>query len=230
MTEIPPPNTESNGSLFTFLDESGNFDFSPTGTRFFVLTSVSLRRPFPAYRELGQLRYDLLEAGRDLELFHCAEDNAHVRRSVFERISQATQHMRIDALIVEKPKTIPTLRSELRFYPEMLGYLLRWALPRARTMSDRNIAVVTDSLPIKKHRRAMERGIRTTLSRQVPAGFSYDVFHHQSRSHLGLQIADYCSWAIFRKYERGDTKHYDTVEGAIKSEFEIFRSSSTTYY
>ena len=45
--------------LYIFLDEAGNLDFSPTGTRFFLLGAVTKERPFHAYKELTELKYDL---------------------------------------------------------------------------------------------------------------------------------------------------------------------------
>lgn len=32
--------------LYVYLDEAGNFDFSPSGTRYFILGSMALERPF----------------------------------------------------------------------------------------------------------------------------------------------------------------------------------------
>ena len=32
----------------------------------------------------------------------------------------------------------------------------------------------------------------------------------------GLQAADFCSWAIFRKYETGDSKYFDIIAEKIK--------------
>ena len=39
---------------------------------------------------------------------------------------------------------------------------------------------------------------------------------------LGLQLADYCSWAIARKREQGKTDYYDLIKGKIKSEYVLF--------
>jgi hypothetical protein len=39
--------------LYIFLDEAGNLDFSPSGTRYFILSSITKERPFNAYRELA---------------------------------------------------------------------------------------------------------------------------------------------------------------------------------
>jgi hypothetical protein len=53
--------------LYIFLDEAGNLDFSPSGTRYFLLGSVAKERPFHAYKELTELKYDLVELGMDIE-------------------------------------------------------------------------------------------------------------------------------------------------------------------
>ena len=98
---------------YIFLDEAGNFDFSANGTRYFALASVSMRRPFPAFNALDDYKHDCLEAGRNLEHFHC--------------------------------------------------------------------------------------------------------------SHYGLQVADYCCWAVFRKWQRGEGVWYDRIKPAVYKEFEILR-------
>lgn len=60
---------------YIFLDESGNLDFSASGTRYFVLTSVSMERPFSMYDALDGYRYDCIESGA----IHESEETA-VRR------------------------------------------------------------------------------------------------------------------------------------------------------
>ena len=215
---------------YIFLDEAGNFDFSPKGTRYFVLTSVSARRPFAPHGPLDDYKHDCLEFGLDTEYFHCAEDNPRVRRRVFELIAAHLDGLRIDSLIVEKPKTGPALREDRRFYPEMLGYLLKYVLPRELNGDTEEVIVITDAIPVQKKRRAIEKAIRRTLAEMLPAGMRYRVLHHQSRSHYGLQVADYCCWAVFRKWQRGETEHYDRIRPALRSEFDIFRSGTGYYY
>ncbi|OHC69590.1 MAG: hypothetical protein A3H93_02840 [Rhodocyclales bacterium RIFCSPLOWO2_02_FULL_63_24] len=56
------------------------------------------------------------------------------------------------------------------------------------------------------------------------------ILHHASRSHYGLQIADYCNWAVFRKWQKGEVEFYDLIKPALKSEFDIFRTGTTLYY
>jgi hypothetical protein len=60
--------------LNIFLDEAGNLDFSPNGSRFFALGSITKERPFNAYKELTELKYDLVEQGTALGYFHATEN------------------------------------------------------------------------------------------------------------------------------------------------------------
>lgn len=215
---------------YLFLDEGGNFDFSPTGTRYSILSSVAMRRPFPTLGPLDDFKHDCLEYGLDTEYFHCADDNIHVRRKVFELIARHLDSLRIDSLIVEKAKTGPALRADEAFYPKMLGYLLRYVIKLEVVNGVEELIVITDTIPVQKKRRAVEKAIKTALAAMLPAGMRYRILHHASRSHYGLQVADYCNWAVFRKWQKGDTEFYDQIRPAIRSEFDIFRTGVTHYY
>lgn len=215
---------------YLFLDEAGNFDFSPTGTQYFVLTSVATRRPFPVHGSLDDYKHDCLEYGLDAEYFHCADDNARVRQRVFDLIAANVGSLRIDCLVVEKSKAEPDLRDDKRFYPEMLGHLLKYVIPRELNGSVDEVIVITDTIPIQKKRKAIEKAIKEALSDKLPAGIRYRILHHASRSHYGLQVADYCSWAVFRKWQKSETGYYDLIKPAIQSEIDIFCSEARHYY
>jgi len=215
---------------YLFLDEGGNFDFSPTGTRYFVLTSVATRRPFPAHWPLDDFKHDCLEFGLDTEYFHCTDDNPRVRRRVFDLIAANLDSLRIDCLVVEKPKAGPALREDKRFYPEMLGHLLKYVIPRELGNSVDEVIVITDTIPIQKKRQAVEKAIKGALASMLPAGMRYRILHHASRSHYGLQVADYCNWAVFRKWQKDDMEFYERIKSAVRSEFDIFRTGTRYYY
>lgn len=213
---------------YIFLDEGGNFDFSPTGTRYFTLTSLAMTRPFPIREPWDDYRHELLEFGRDVEFFHCADDNQYLRKRLFQVLANCAHNLRVDSLIVEKAKTGPAMRSDERFYPEMLGYLLRHVLQSWQGYDE--VIVITDSIPHQKKRKAVEQGIKHTLKKMLPSSVKYRVLHQESRAHYGLQAADYCNWAIYRKWDSGDDQFYLQIKPAIKSEFEIFRTGSIRYY
>lgn len=220
-------------TLYIFLDEGGNFDFSPTGSKYFTLTCVSLYRPFTLHTALDTYKYDLIEhrinPRIELEYFHCADDNRHVRSKVFSLLAASVPANSVDSVIVEKSKTGPALQPPERFYPKMLGYLLRYAVGQA-SLGVGEVVVITDNLPVAKKRNAIEKAIKTVLADMLPSAIPYRVMHHSSRAHYGLQVADYFNWGIFRKWEHGDTTSHTTIAPQIRSEFEIFRRGTRHYY
>ncbi|MCY4106032.1 MAG: DUF3800 domain-containing protein [Chloroflexi bacterium] len=192
---------------YLFLDESGNFDFSVNGTRYFILTSVCIQRPFPWVSSLDSFKYDCLENGLDIERFHCTTDKWWVRNKVFDIIGNCLSLLRIDSLIVEKPKTGCALQKDIRFYPEMMGYLLKYVLKYEKS----DVIIISDRIPMKRKRSAIEKGVQNALA-------------------TGLQVADYCCWAIYQKWARGDMTCYNRIRGAMRSEFDIFRLGTTYHY
>ncbi len=216
--------------IYIFIDEGGDLGFLPGGSDWFVLTSVATRRPFTFDDRLGSYRYDCLEYGLPTEYFHCADDNAHVRRRVFGLIADSLDNIRIDTLVVEKRKVGPALREEKRFYPEMLGYLLRYVVNREAAQGNEELMVITDTLPLQRKRMAVEKAIKQTLGHRLPQQSRYRILHHASRAHFGLQVADYCTWAVLRKWTKGEASEYELIKPALKSEFEIFRRGQRSYY
>ena len=221
----------SDNYLYIFLDEGGNFDFSPKGTKYFTISSVSIVRPFDFYTSLTSLKYDLIENGLNLEYFHAAEDKQHVRDKVFDIISTFLPHVSIDALIVEKSKAGPFLREVEQFYPTMLKVFLRYVCDTPNLLDYKGIIVTTDAIPVKRKRVSVEKAIKIVASEIIgPLGKQYKVLHHASKSAFALQVADYCNWAIYRKWEKGDCRSYDLIKNKVRSEFDVFRAGSTMYY
>lgn len=217
-------------SLYLFLDEGGNFDFSSTGTCYYTFTCVAMQREFNVCHELSSYKYDVIEYGKDIDRFHCTDDNPHVRRRVFKIIQNHLEALKIDNVTVRKCKTGPALQEPSQFYARMLGYLIRHVLEQYDLSRIEEVIVITDNLPLKKQRASFKKAIKVTLAKMLPDGANYRVLHHPSGSHYGLQVADYCNWAIQRKWETGDDTHHQTIRPAIRSEFNIFRTGTRKYY
>ncbi len=216
--------------LYAFLDEGGNFDFSPGGTRYFTVTSVSLYRPFTMFQPLMELKYDLLDQGLDIESFHATDDRQHVRDRVFDILLRHLDHLRINSLVVEKCKAEPSIRQPERFYPMMLGQLMNHLLDSVDFATVPQVIVVTDRIPIRRKRRSVEKAVKTHLSAHLRHHTPYRLLHHSSMSSLGLQVADYCNWAIYRKWNSSDRRSYEHIKDVIKSELNVFAERDTRYY
>ncbi len=112
----------------------------------------------------------------------------------------------------------------------MLGYLLRYLLVEPEFRAVEEVIAVTDNIPVKKKAQAIEKAVKTVLAAMLPADVKYRVLHHASKSSFGLQVADYCNWAIYRKWERGDTRSYELIQTRVRSEFDIFQTGRRHYY
>lgn len=198
------------GRVYLFSDEAGNFDFSRKegATRYFAIGTAMLRDSEPAalQAELLRLRTDL--AWRRLGLdnaFHATEDKQVVRDEVFKVL--AKHSFRVDVTLLEKSKAMPQTRSsETTFYKYALYCHLKSIVTRVCSSED-ELMVVAAEIGTKKR-----------------------IAFWPSFSDPCLQAADYCLWAVYRKWERGDYRSYDLVRHMIRTEFDLWSRGTTHYY
>lgn len=214
---------------YIYFDEAGNFDFSPKGTAVFCMTCVVMRRPFSVHSPLLEVKYDALEGGLNLEYFHASEDKQPTRNQVFGAVTTHLGDLEAYSVIIRKNKTNPTLRDPAVLYRRTFEWLVKYACPRT-IECESHVVAVTDQIPVHRHRAAIAKALKPYFKTHLPAGVTYDLFHHQSKSDLNLQIADYISWAIFKKWNSQDLRSYDLVRRCIRAEGDLFKDGDTTYY
>lgn len=214
---------------YIYADESGNFDFSrkPSATRYFILTTVMMEDHAIA-AELFQLRRELVWNGFNIRTgFHATEDKQFVRNEVFNVL--AKYPFRIDTTILDKPKAQPQLRtSEMRFYKYAWYFHMKYVAPRVATTQD-EMLVVAASLGTKQKATAFQNAVQDVMDQTSPTS-ALETAIWPAASDPCLQVADYCSWAIQRKWESGDDRSYHLISDKIMTEFDVFRSGRTDYY
>ncbi len=206
---------------YLFIDESGNCDFKDSGTRTFTMTCVEMRRPFGICKNIDRYRYDLIEEGSERIYFHCANDPKPIRATMFKILSEHLTQFKVNSVVVNKSSTPESIREIENFYQYVLSELLRKAVGKYDHEQTRKFAVVT-TLPVQKRRETIKKSTKSTLNALLPAVTQHVILHHPSYAHCGLQVADYCSWSIFRKWEHNDSTYYETVMPAVASETEVF--------
>ncbi len=225
-------------TLFIFIDESGNFDFSPKGTKYFILSAVSTLNPL-GKEKLEEIKYDLMKNGTNLEYFHATEDRQVVRNQVYNFIENL-ENIEIDSVIVQKNKTNPSLyisekkkksKKGATLYTIALRTLLQYIFCRYGNSAkvDRVVIVLSSIFDVSK-RELIKKTIKIYLKRIFSNPFY--LYFHQNRSDKNTQIADYCCWAIYKKWTNGETRPYNAVNkgNKIKSEFDIFKTGKAIYY
>ena len=215
--------------LYVFIDEAGEFNFSPNGSRYFTLTALSTFDIEQCVAELHALKHSLIDDGHEVEYFHASEDRQVIRDAVFS-ILNACSHIRVDAIVADKPKANPSISLPEVFYPKMFEPLLRYVLRQAGSRNTDRVVIFTDTIPINRKREAVLKGLKESIRREMGKR-AFVILSHQSRSHPYLQLADYCSWAIYVKWERGESRPFERIQHLVKSELDIFsRGDGKIYY
>ncbi|MEL6288263.1 MAG: DUF3800 domain-containing protein [Pseudomonadota bacterium] len=214
---------------YLFADEAGCFTFNrkPNISRYFILCTV-LMDDLGVVNRLQNLRHDLLCEGVPLgDYFHATTDTFDVRDAVFEAILDAD--FSVQATICEKSKAQPQVRvSKARFYKYPWYYHFRHGIPKQfRDVSE--FIVTAASIGNKKERSTFTNSLGDVMS-QTLGKRPWHVDFRPSQSDPALQVADYCAWAIQRKWERQETKAYDLIEGRITYEYELWRRGRVHYY
>jgi len=218
-------------SVYVFIDIAGNYDFSNSGTKHLVLTSLICTDIVSGICQLCLCKHQLIDQEIDVEYFHASEDKQVTRNRVFDIIN-LLNHLRIDSVIVEKRKTHPKMQSLKRFYPLMIGKLLQYPFDH-RGVNIRQYEKVFVFLDrescSKKEKGYIKEAIKGYLANQL-GNIPFRLCMHPSSTHCHLQIVDYCCWAIYRKWENSDMRSYDRIQPLIKSEFPIFHAGTQLWY
>ena len=239
-------------TLYLFIDESGNFDFSPKGTRYFVLTSVATVKPSTGREAFLDLKYDLLkerESGIQ-DFFHATEDLQAVRNRVYDLIGK-TDDFVVDSIVAQKNKANPSLherldpppgkngkvifksmkmvKTEEEFYRMISNTLLKYTFKHYGSLDHIEQVVVVLGAVFTKNKQDY---VLKNLKKYLKANFGkpFFIYFHRVQCDINCQIADYCGWAIYVNWERGETRPLESINGKVRSMFEIFKSGKTEYY
>lgn len=212
-----------------FADESGNFDFSRKSgaSRFFILTTIACAR-YDVGDALLSLRRDLAWEGLGLiSEFHATTDSQVIRDRVVEVIRR--HPFQIDTTILEKAKAAPVERLD-----EQQFYALAWkehmrGFADARGDTAAEMFLVSAALGTKRKRHSMYTAVQAAVGQTYPST-KIRVASWHAQSDPCLQVADYCSWAIQRKWEIGDPRSYDLIRSKIILEREVWKERSSLHY
>lgn len=235
--------TSEEKTLYLFIDESGNFDFSSRGTKFFTLTGLVTFDPVVRREELLRLRYKLLADGHDHEYFHATEDNQATRDAVYAFLASLGGSFEVRSIVAQKNKTHPSLYNEtsikkdgqektrvtgMGLYKLLCKTLLKYIF-KGKDGEVKKIVVVLGSLFNGDKKKILLKTLKHQLKQHFPH-IPFEIFIHSTSADLNCQMADYCCWAVSVKSERGEERPYQAIESQIKSVFDIFRNGEREYY
>lgn len=217
--------------LCLFGDEAGDMTFRPRGpgiTRYFFVTTVAFADHGAVQADLQELRHDIAMRGFDPRKgFHATQDQQWVRDLVFDVLDR--HDFSVDCTVYDKAKANPALRpDEVTFYESAWFWHLQRVIPD-RCLPTPEILVVAAEISLTAKRDAYVQAVQQSMNRVAPA-VRYQVAFWPAQTDLCVQAADYCSWAIMRKWEQGDDRSYRRIAAKVGREYDLFARGSLTYY
>ena len=212
-----------------FADEAGNFDFrrADNVSRYFVVCTVVMPSCEAANHLLDlkrRLAWDQRPVG---DYFHAANDAQVVRDAVFEEM--ARHDFTIQATILDKHKAQPQTRTtDATFYSYAWFYHFRYGLRSVLKDTD-EVHVTAASIGTKRSQADFTDAVRKVV-KQLAGKQKVRTSFWPCQSDPCLQLTDYCTWAIQRKWERGDLRAYDLIRDRITYEHDTFEKGTVEYY
>lgn len=214
---------------FIFADESGDFNFVKGNniSRYFIVCTI-IMDTCKIGDELLALRRTLAWEKAPLnDYFHASTDKQDIRDQVYRLI--ADFDFKIQANIMEKSKAMPRIRAtNEKFYKYGWFYLFRHGI--ADTIGKRDELLITAaSVKTRKAQGAFTDAVNDVVQQHLPRG-QWRTSFCPCGCDPCLQVADYCTWAIQRKWERNDARSYKLIKDRITYEYDLWAHGDKHYY
>ena len=214
---------------FVFADEAGDFTFARGNniSRYFIVCTVTATNCDIAHDLLALRRQLVWERKAVGDFFHASTDKQEIRDAVFGVIMN--HDIRVQATIMEKSKAQMHIRStKHRFY--QYGWLYHFRHSLAQHIRDDNeYLITTASVGTRKGQAVFTNAVNDVVQQHVVRE-NWRTSFAPCANDPCLQAADYCTWAIQRKWERGDTRSYDLIRNRISYEFDLWAHGNQHHY
>ena len=217
---------EMSNTLYIFLDESGNLDFSHTGTEHYVLAAITSTNPLVSSQDLQRLKYVQLEDGIDTEYFHASEDKQITRDKVIKQLQTMSNTIKVHYIYAKKSKTHPTLQNSASFYGKLGTTLVKFVVGYRSNGFDK-VVIVFDKALQNKDRKTFLGEIKPALKK---LGKPYEIYFHRTLSDFNGQIADYFAWSKYVSLERNEQRPIQALSNVTMTEFDLFARGPKEWY
>jgi hypothetical protein len=157
-------------------------------------------------------------------------DKQAVRDKVFEAICKREFTIQATITIMEKSKAYPRVReTRPRFYQYGWYYHFRHGTPKFVAKAS-ELMVVAASIGTRKEKAAFQRAVGDVLAQTVKKPCKVNFC--PAAADPCLQVADYCAWAIQRKWESNlkDLRSYNLIKERITYEYDLWARGNKHFY
>lgn len=208
---------------FIFIDESGdlgfNFNKSRT-TKHFLITFLFAENKRPIEKCVKKVHSGLKKKYKKIGVLHAYIEEPVTRKRLLSFLAE--KECKIMTILLNKERVYTKLQDDK---PTLYNYVTNILLDRIFSKKllphCKTIEIVASR---KETSRFLNYNFKSYLKSQIATRHNIDVsISIKTPSHeKSLQVVDFVSWAIFRKYEYGDDTYYNIIRNKIVEEDPLF--------
>jgi len=206
---------------YIFLDESGDLGFKKSSSKWFLFTIAIVSDLRSLERVVKKIWRPLKKKHKKLGELHASHEKNITRKRVLEQLNEVND-LKILCVILNKKKVYVDLQNQKNY---LYNYTANILLDRLHT---KEMLKPGESLNLYIDRKDTKKLLREnfinylTHSMKKRHNGAFKVELRSSYENKSLQAVDFMSWAIFRKYERGDYEFYEMIKSKITDERLLF--------
>ena len=210
---------------YIFLDESGDlgFNFNKRKTsKYFIITFLFTENKRPLEKIVKKIHSELQKKyKRKIGVLHAVKEKPITRVRLLRKLVE--KDCSIMVIYLNKSKVYVKLRDEKHIlYNYVTNILLDRILNRKILPLHQGLKLIASR---KETNKFLNDNFKIYLNNQIKNRHNVDLdieirTPHQEKA---LQVVDFVSWAIFRKYEYGDESYYEIFKNKIIEENGLFK-------
>ncbi len=209
--------------LYMFLDESGDlgFNLNRKGTsRYFLVTIITTKDKDHLNRIVKKTIRGLSDKNRKKHsgVLHAYKESPRTRKKLLDFLFE-NETLRVGLIYMDKVSMSKVSKYKKHIlYNQMIEVLFGCVYKNIKVVTGENINLIVSKRETNK---LLNKNFNLYIERNIlnSHGVNLIIDIENTSSEKGLQVVDMVSWAIFRKYEYGDTSYYDLIKERIVEEF-----------
>lgn len=204
------------------MDESGDLSFrgKSGSSKYFIVTFLFTKNKRAVEKIIKKVHRSLSKKiKRKVGSLHSTKEKPLTRKRVLKLISE--KECSIMCIILNKEKVYSNLQDEKQVLYNYVTNILLDRILNKKLIENNEKTVLTASR--RETNRFLNENFKRYLTEQTKRKEEIIVEIKTPSEEKGLQVVDFASWAIFRKYENKDEIYYSIIKDKIIEENFLFK-------
>src|SRR3989338_2299031 len=207
---------------YILLDESGDlgFSFKKGSSKFFIVTIIFTESKRSLEKIARRVHKTLRKKYKKVGVLHAYTETPITRQRLLKDLAKTDCGILL--VVLNKKKVFTKLQDEKSvLYNYVTNILLERLMNKKPIPIDKPITLIAAQRETNKF---LNENFKSYLSKQINNNhkISLKIEIATPAEEKSLQVVDFASWAIFRKYEFGDDSYYNLVKVRIIDEAPLF--------